>query len=209
MGQLLRLGQVRLSTLQLLGQQFLLGDIDRSAEKSLEDFGFNNWNSDAANVAYLAVGANNSFFYIATRAFRVHSFYGVSHKVSVVWMNGGQILFKCRGSLLRIQAVNLEQLLRPVIKKTGWVKCPTSHMGKALPLSEIKLVLLKRFLAAFAVSDVMDGTEHLVRSPGRVFFHIALTMHRSQFATGADDSVFYIRAQSSANGLLGHSEYKF
>ena len=50
-GQLLRLGKVRLLPLQLLGQQFLLGDIDRGAEKPLKDFAFNNGNSDAANVA--------------------------------------------------------------------------------------------------------------------------------------------------------------
>jgi hypothetical protein len=80
MGQLLRFGQVRLPTLQLLGQQFLLGDIDRGAEKPLKGFAFNNGNSDAANVALLSVGANNSLFHIAARAFRMHSPYGVSHK---------------------------------------------------------------------------------------------------------------------------------
>src|SRR6266849_3095027 len=35
-GQLLRLGQVRLSPLQLPGQHFLLGDIHRGAEKPLK-----------------------------------------------------------------------------------------------------------------------------------------------------------------------------
>src|SRR4029077_9144364 len=54
-GQLLRLGQVRLPKLQLPGQLFLLGDIDRGAEKSLKDFAFNNGNSDPANVALLSV----------------------------------------------------------------------------------------------------------------------------------------------------------
>ena len=48
--------QVRLLTLQLLGHQFLLGNIHRGAEKSLKDFAFNNGNSDAANVALFAVG---------------------------------------------------------------------------------------------------------------------------------------------------------
>src|ERR1700751_6162509 len=84
----------------------------------------------------------------------MHSLYGVSHKIAVLWVNGGQILFKCGRSLLRISAVNLEQLLRPVLKKTRWVKCPTSHMGKALRLNEIKLALLKRSLGAFAIFDV-------------------------------------------------------
>src|SRR5580698_797782 len=51
MSQLLRFRQVRLLALQLLGQKLLLGDIDRGAEKPLEDFTFKNWDSDAANVA--------------------------------------------------------------------------------------------------------------------------------------------------------------
>ena len=89
MGQLLRLSQVRLLALQLLVQQFLLGDIDRGAEKPLQDFASNNGNSDAANVALLTVGANNSLFHIAANAFRMHSLYGVSHKVAVLWVNGG------------------------------------------------------------------------------------------------------------------------
>src|SRR5258708_5192200 len=102
MSQLLRLGQVRLLALQFLCQQLLFGDIHCGAEKPLEEFAFNNGNSDAANVALLAVGANNSLFDIAARAFRLHSHYGVSHEIAVLWVNGSQILFKCRGSLLRI-----------------------------------------------------------------------------------------------------------
>src|SRR5882762_3527911 len=82
-------------------------------------------------------------------------------------------------------------------------------MGKALPLSEINLVLLKRFLRALAVGNVLDRTEHLAGRRRGVFLQIALTMHRAHFATGTDDSVFYVRAQFSANGLLGHSEHKF
>src|ERR1700688_2810641 len=51
--QLLRLSKVCLSALQLLGQQFLLGDIDCGAEKPLQDFAFNHGDSDAPNVALL------------------------------------------------------------------------------------------------------------------------------------------------------------
>src|SRR6267142_2759393 len=50
--------------------------------------------------------------------------------------------------------MNLEQLLRPVLKTTRRVQCPTSHVGKALPFSEIELALLKRFLGVFAIFDV-------------------------------------------------------
>src|ERR1700733_14643196 len=101
MGQLLRLAQVRLPTLQLSRQQFLLGDIHRGAEKPLEDLAFDNGNADATNVSLLAVGANNSLFHIATRMFRMHSLYGVSHRVAILWVNGGQILLKGWGCPLR------------------------------------------------------------------------------------------------------------
>ena len=168
MGQPLRFGKVCLSPLQLLGQQFLLGDIDRGAEKSLKDFAFNNGNSDAANVALLSVRANNSLFYIAATAFRMHSLYGVSHKVAVLWVHGGQILFKCWGSLLRIQPINSKQLLRPVIKKTCRVKCPTSHVREALPFAEIKLALLKRLLGALALRYIDNGTYELIEIAGSV-----------------------------------------
>src|SRR5437764_7639597 len=106
MRQLLGLGQVRLPTLQLLGQQFLLGDIHGCAEKPLKEFAFNKGNSDAANVASLAVGAHNPLLDIASTAFRMHSLYSVSHKLAVLWVNGGQILFKCWGPLLWFQPVN-------------------------------------------------------------------------------------------------------
>src|SRR6266478_6804601 len=99
----------------------------------------------------------------------MHSLYGRSHKVSILRVHGGQILFKCRGSLLGIQAINLEQLLRPVLKKTRGIKSPTSHVGKPLPLSDIKLALLKRLLGALAVSNVLDRAEHLAGPPRLVF----------------------------------------
>src|ERR1700690_2410568 len=102
---------MRLPTFQLLGEQLLLGDIDRGAEKPLENLAFSNGNSHAANVAKLAVGANNSLFHIAATAFRTHSLYGVSHKVAVLRVNGGQILLKYWRSLLRIKPVNPKQFL--------------------------------------------------------------------------------------------------
>src|SRR5258707_14578664 len=93
---------------------------------------------------------------------------GLLHEVAVCWVPSGQILLKCWGSLLRIQAVNLEQLLRPVLKKTRGVKCPTSHMGEALPFTEIKLALLKRLLGALALRYIDHGTHELVEIAGFV-----------------------------------------
>src|ERR1700722_2211463 len=89
MSQLLRFAQVCSLVLQLLGEKFLLRDIDRGAKEPFENFALNNGNSDASNVALPSVRANNSFCYIAARAFRIHCFYGVSHGVAVLWVNSG------------------------------------------------------------------------------------------------------------------------
>src|SRR5258706_10434202 len=132
----------------------------------------------------------------------MHPLYGVSHKIAVLWVYGGQILFKGWSSLLRIQAINLEQLLRPVLKKTRGVKCPTSHIGKALPLSEIKFVFLKRLLCALAISDVLDCTVEVGGSARLVFLYSTRTVEDAHFAPGTNDAVFHVIAHTSSIGLL-------
>ena len=62
-GQFLRLGQVRLPALRLLGQQFLLSNIDRGAEKPLGDFAFSNGSSDAAECS-VARRRNEQFVFL-------------------------------------------------------------------------------------------------------------------------------------------------
>src|SRR5580658_7475158 len=104
--------------------------------------------------------------------------------------------------------MDAKQLRGPVIESIC-LEGPTSHMGNALPFADIKLASLKHFLGTLAICDVLDGTEHLAGLPRSIFLQVALTMHGAQFAIGTDDSVFYVRAQSSANGLLRHSEHKF
>src|ERR1700690_1748919 len=203
MGQPLRLGQVRLVTLQLLGQQFLLGDIDRGAQKPLEDFAFNNRNSDAANVTLHAVRANNSLCHVAARMFRTHSLYGVSHKTAVLWVNGCQILLKCGGSLVRIQAINLEQLLRPVVKKSRGVKCPTAHMGEALPFAQIKLVLLKRLLGALALRYIDYGTYELIEIAGSVEDRMTDGVNVPDPFFRMNDPVVHFEIRFVADGFLG------
>src|SRR5580692_403708 len=112
------------------------------------------------------------------------------------------MLFKCRGSLLRIQSVNSIQLLRPVLKKTRGVKSPTSHVGKALPLSEIKLTLLKHLLCALALSDVLDCTVEAGGLAPLVFLYSARTIEDAHFAAGTDDAVFHVIPHTTSNDLL-------
>src|SRR6266853_2431343 len=61
----------------------------------------------------------------------------------------------------RIQAVNLEQLGRPIFESSS-VECPATHMSEALPFAEIKLGSLQDLLGALPVSDVLHRAEHLI-----------------------------------------------
>src|SRR5580704_15905936 len=80
-------------------------------------------------------------------------------------------------------------------------------MSEALSLTKIKLSSLQGFLCALPVSDVLDGTEHLVGSARRISFHISLAVHATNFPGGTDDSVFSVRASSATNSLLRFSEH--
>src|SRR5580704_3870024 len=97
-------------------------------------------NSHGANVAQLPVGSNNPLYLIEATVFLLHAFDGFSHEGAVLWMHEGQILLSRGCSVLWIQPVNFEQLVRPIM--TRGVKRPTTHMSKALPFAKIKLALL-------------------------------------------------------------------
>src|ERR1700677_910194 len=201
-GEPLCLGKVGLPPLQLPGQQFLFGDIHCGAKKALEQLAFDHGNSDATNVAKLAVGANNSFLYVATGMFCDHSLYGVSHKIAIMRVKGGEILVQCWRSRLRIEPVNVKQFFRPVIKKSRGVERPTSHTGQALAFVKIKLAALKLLLSALAVGNVLDRPEHLVGTSGRISLYIALTMHSAEFAGGPQYAIFHVVARPPSERVV-------
>src|ERR1700721_795927 len=68
-----------------------------------------------------------------------------------------QVFFYCRRLAARIKTMEPKQLGGPVFK-SSCVEGPTSHVGKALPLREIQLALLKSFLGAFAIFKVREGS---------------------------------------------------
>ena len=61
---------------------------------------------------------------------------------TVLRVDAREILVERRGSLGRIEAVNLEQLGRPIVEATGQVEGPASHVSKPLPFREIELASL-------------------------------------------------------------------
>src|SRR6266516_166187 len=73
-------------------------------------------------------------------------------------MDACQVFLKAGRLSYRIKTVDLKKFTRPITEKTSTVETPAAHMGKALPLGEIKLALLKRLLGALAIFDVSIDT---------------------------------------------------
>src|SRR5439155_26671717 len=102
-------GQVGFTALQLLSQLFLLSYIHSDAKKPFENPVVEDWNTNASNIANRAVRSNDPLLCVATGTLLTHPLYGLCHEVAVLRMNGGQILIERRGSLLRVEAIDLKQ----------------------------------------------------------------------------------------------------
>src|ERR1700731_1991711 len=139
----LRLRQVRLAALQLVSQLLLLGHIHGGAKKPFENPLVEDWNTNASNIANRAVRSNDPLLCVATGTLLTHPLYGLCHEVAVLRMNGGQILLERRGSLLRVEAIDLKQFPRPIFKKPRRIQSPASRLTEALPFCEIKLASLE------------------------------------------------------------------
>ncbi len=139
-GETLGFRKIGLLPAQLLCEQLLLGHIHCRTDKPFEKPLFHNGNCHGADVAHLPVASDDPLYLIKATVLLLHAFDGFSHGGSVLRMDKGKILFNRRCAILRIQAVDFEQLIRPIV--TSIVECPTPHMREALSFTEIKLVLL-------------------------------------------------------------------
>jgi hypothetical protein len=74
---------------------------------------------------------------------------GRRHEVAILRMNDGQILLDGRGSLLRVETVDLKKFLRPVFKILTSAQCPSAHVSITLRFGEIELSYLE-FLGTLA-----------------------------------------------------------
>src|SRR5579859_4611560 len=107
--EFLRLRQVRFAALQLLSRLLLLGHIHGGSKKPFENPVVEDWNTNASNIANPAVRSNDPLLYVATGTLLTHPLYGLCHEVAVLRVNGGKVLLERRGSLLRVEAVDLKQ----------------------------------------------------------------------------------------------------
>src|ERR1700746_1905367 len=92
----------------------MLGDVHCGTVKGFENSPFKNRNTHAANVPHLSVRSNNPLRYVTATALLMHHPDGFSHRGSVIRVDGGQILLKVRGSVLRVKTVDFVYFFRPI-----------------------------------------------------------------------------------------------
>src|SRR5258708_37556103 len=64
-------------------------------------------------------------------------------------------------------------------------------------------------LRQLAISNVLDRTEHLPGKARRVSLQIALTVHDTNFAVGANDPMFCVYAHFALNGFGSFPNHEF
>src|SRR5260370_4388060 len=82
----------------------MLCDVNCGTVKRFENSIFDNRDTHATNVPYLPVWANNPVGYVAATALFMHRLDGFRHRGSVIRVDGGQVLLKVRGPVLRVKA---------------------------------------------------------------------------------------------------------
>src|SRR5580704_16798266 len=68
-------------------------------------------------------------------------------------------------------------------------------------LTELRFLLADLVFRSLAISNVLDRTEHLPGKARRVSLQIALTVHDTNFAVGANDPMFCVYAHFALNGF--------
>src|SRR5579862_4601963 len=92
----------------------MVGDVHCRTVKGFEDPVFENWDSNAANVPYFTVRSNYPHRYVAAAALLMHCLDGLGHGGPVLRVDGGKILLKRWGAVLRVTPENAIYLVRPI-----------------------------------------------------------------------------------------------
>src|SRR6266852_2992225 len=195
------LRQVRLAALQLLSQLLLLTNIHPCPKETLENLPLRDRNTHTTYVTNLSIRPHNSFCEVECKMVIQHFRNALFHERAIFRVYKSQIFFYCWRVANRIKTIDPKQLGGPVAE-SGSVECPAAHMGKALPLAEIELALLKRLISVLAISDVLDCTVEAGGLARLVFLYSARTIEDAHFAAGTDDAVFHVIPHTTSNDLL-------
>ncbi len=133
MTEFLSFRQVRFAALEFLSQAFLLCYVYGSADDAFQDPIVDDGNTDAPYITNLAVGSHNTLFDVTTERLRQHPLYRCSHGLAVFRVDKPKILVKRRRFVEWIEAVDLKEFPRPIVKKPQRVERPAPCVSKSLP----------------------------------------------------------------------------
>src|SRR5258707_15898853 len=92
----------------------MLGDVNCGSVKCFKNSAFENRNTYAPNVPYVAVWPNNPLSHITATALFMHHSDGFSHGRSIIRVDGVQILLEVWGAVMRVKTKNFVDLIRPI-----------------------------------------------------------------------------------------------
>src|ERR1700676_4585113 len=135
----------------------MLGDVYSCPDEPFESQ-LRHRNTHATHITSPPIWPHNPLRKVESAMLGKHLLNFLLHEVSIFRVYEVQKSFYGWWLAGWIEAVNMEQLGRPVVEPRS-VECPATHVSQALSLAEIKLALLQGFLGALAVSNVLRGAE--------------------------------------------------
>src|ERR1700723_892628 len=99
-------GQVGFAPSELLGQEFVLSNIDGAPDALLEALAVNKRDTDASNVTDLAIGSHNALGGVEGHRLRHEPVDQVGHRFEVPWVDETQIFLNTRRLARRIETVH-------------------------------------------------------------------------------------------------------
>ena len=110
-------------------------------------------NTHTTYVPNLSIRPHNSFCEVEWAMVGQHVRNSLFHERAVFRVYKSQIFFYCWRLPTRFKTMDPKQLGGPVFE-SSCVEGLTSHVGNALPFTDMGLASLKRFLGAFAIFNV-------------------------------------------------------
>src|SRR5229473_3353378 len=135
------LAEFTLALAQRACEDLVLRDVDPGSDEPLEHSAVCRWRADAPDVTNRLVRTHEPLRKIESAMLRQHRPNFLRDEISVVRVHERHVFLEGRCFLRRIEAVDLEQLRRPVLKARRGER-PASRMREPLSLCQVELGLL-------------------------------------------------------------------
>src|SRR3979490_1262376 len=136
-----RLPEFHFTFAQRLRENLVLRDVDPGSDEPLEHSAVVRWRADAPDVTNRLVRTHDPLREVEPAMLRQHRPNFLRDEISVVRMHERHVFLDGRCFLRRIEAVDREQLRRPVLKARRGER-PASRMREPLSLCQVELGLL-------------------------------------------------------------------